>query len=78
MSEPDDLAAALAPWVSERFGAGTAIQRLKLLAGGASQQAWRVEVSTPDATLALIVRRDLGGRMFATALGRADGSRAAH
>jgi aminoglycoside phosphotransferase (APT) family kinase protein len=72
VSEAEELAAALAPWVSERFGAGTAIQRLKLLAGGASQQAWRVEVSTPDATLALIVRRDLGGRMFATALGRAD------
>lgn len=71
MSEADSLAAALAPWLAERFGAA-AITDLKLLAGGASQQAWRVEVSTPGGPLALIVRRDLGGRMFANALGRAD------
>ena len=72
MSEAEELAAALAPWVSERFGAAASIGELKLLAGGASQQAWRVDVSTPDAALALIVRRDLGGCMFATALSRAD------
>jgi aminoglycoside phosphotransferase (APT) family kinase protein len=72
VTEADELDAALAPWLSERFGAGTAIQALKLLAGGASQQAWRIDVSAPGGSLALIVRRDLGGRMFATALGRAD------
>ena len=74
MSDAENLAAALAPWVSEHFGAAATIGDLKLLAGGASQQAWRVALSTPERTLALIVRRDLGGRMFATALGRADES----
>ena len=38
MSEAQDLAAALAPWVAERFGAAAGITVLKLLAGGASQQ----------------------------------------
>lgn len=70
MSDPQALATALAPWVAGRFGAGAAITGLRLLAGGASQQAWRLELATPAGPLALIVRRDLGGRMFATALGR--------
>lgn len=72
MSEASTLAAALAPWVRGRFGAGATVDGLHLMAGGASQQAWRVDVATPGGPLALIVRRDLGGRMFATALGRAD------
>jgi aminoglycoside phosphotransferase (APT) family kinase protein len=72
VSESATLAAALAPWVRNRFGADAAIAGLTLLAGGASQQAWRLEIAAPAGPLALIVRRDLGGRMFATALGRAD------
>jgi aminoglycoside phosphotransferase (APT) family kinase protein len=71
VSEADTLAAALAPWLAEQFGAAR-IASLKLLAGGASQQAWRIELTTPAGPLALIVRRDLGGRMFQNALGRAD------
>ena len=71
MSEADTLAAALAPWLAEQFGAAQ-IASLKLLAGGASQQAWRIELTTPAGPLTLIVRRDLGGRMFQNALGRAD------
>ncbi len=72
MNESATLAAALAPWVDSRFGADAAIAGLRLLAGGASQQTWRLDITTPAGPLALIVRRDLGGRMFATALGRAD------
>lgn len=71
MSEAEALAAALAPWLAERFGPAARIAEFKLLAGGASQQAWRLALAGDDAP-ALIVRRDLGGRMFATALGRAD------
>jgi aminoglycoside phosphotransferase (APT) family kinase protein len=71
VNEADALAQALAPWVSAHFAAAT-ISAVTLLAGGASQQAWRVDVSAPDGPRALIVRRDLGGRMFETALGRAD------
>lgn len=71
MSETQALAAALAPWLAERFGPTARIADLKLLAGGASQQAWRLALDGDDAP-ALIVRRDLGGRMFATALGRDD------
>ncbi|GAB4357606.1 MAG: phosphotransferase family protein [Immundisolibacter sp.] len=71
MNEAQALAAALSPWLAERFGPATRIADLRRLAGGASQQAWRVTVDAVGAP-ALIVRRDLGGRMFATALGRAD------
>jgi hypothetical protein len=70
VSEAAALAEALAPWVGARFGPDATIAGLRLLAGGASQQAWRLELATPTGPLALIVRRDLGGRMFATALGR--------
>lgn len=72
MSEPATLAAALAPWVGSRFGSHAGITGITLLAGGASQQAWRLDIATQAGPLALIMRRDLGGRMFATALGRAD------
>lgn len=72
MSEVTALTQALASWVTGQFGAAATIDSLALLAGGASQQAWRLDVSTPGGPLALIVRRDLGGRMFATALSRAD------
>lgn len=70
MSDPQALVAALAPWVAGRFGVEAAVTGLRLLAGGASQQVWRLEIAASTGPLALIVRRDLGGRMFATALGR--------
>lgn len=72
MSEAAALQEALAPWITGQFGATATIDNLAMLAGGASQQAWRLDVSMPGGPLPLIVRRDLGGRMFATALSRAD------
>ena len=72
MNETATLTAALAPRVGSRFGSDAAIAGLRLLAGGASQQSWRLDIATPTGPLALVMRRDTGGRMFAAALGRAD------
>ncbi len=43
------------------FGTGIAIEHLALLAGGASKEAWALDVRTPQGTLALLVRRAGGG-----------------
>ena len=72
MSEAAALTETLAPWVGARFGRDATIAGLRLLAGGASQQSWRLDITTPTGPLALVMRRDMGGRMFAAALGRAD------
>lgn len=72
MNEAATLGEALAPWAREQFGTEARITGLALLAGGASQQSWRLDIVTPTGALALVMRRDTGGRMFAAALGRAD------
>ncbi len=72
MNEAAALGEALAPWAREQSGSGASIAGLTLLAGGASQQSWRLDITTPTGALALVMRRDMGGRMFAAALGRAD------
>ena len=43
------------------FGADIVIERLALLAGGASKEAWALDLRTPRGTLALLVRRAGGG-----------------
>src|SRR5438876_1619612 len=43
------------------FGADTMIERLVLLAGGASKEAWALDLRSPHGTEALLVRRAGGG-----------------
>src|SRR2546423_5719939 len=43
------------------FGADIAIERLVLLAGGASKEAWALDLRTPQGTRQLLVRRAGGG-----------------
>lgn len=60
--EPD---AAFAAELRERlvplFGADIAIERLVLIAGGASKEAWSLDLRTPGGAHALLVRRAGGG-----------------
>lgn len=65
-----ELRAALEAEVGRRHGPGASVAALELIPGGASQEAWQLDVDTGGERLELIVRRDLGGRMFATALSR--------
>jgi aminoglycoside phosphotransferase (APT) family kinase protein len=43
------------------FGTDIAVERLALLPGGASKEAWALDLRTPQGTLALLVRRAGGG-----------------
>jgi aminoglycoside phosphotransferase (APT) family kinase protein len=43
------------------FGADIAIERLALIGGGASKEAWALDLRTPGGTQALLVRRAGGG-----------------
>src|SRR5216117_4378731 len=43
------------------FGADIAIERLALLAGGASKEAWALDLRTPQGKRELLVRRAGGG-----------------
>ena len=58
---PADLAAQLRERLVPLFGADIAIERLALLAGGASKEAWALDLRTPHGTQALLVRRAGGG-----------------
>jgi len=58
---PADLAAELRERLVPLFGADIAIERLALLAGGASKEAWALDLRTPHGTEALLVRRAGGG-----------------
>lgn len=64
------MQAALEAEVRRRHGADASVAALELIPGGASQEAWQLDVDAAGERLELIVRRDLGGRMFATALSR--------
>src|SRR5207245_10884983 len=68
------------------FGGDIAIERLALLAGGASKEAWALDLRTPQGTRLLLVRRAGGGVIHQQTLslehegrlhgdGYADGSR---
>ncbi len=56
------------PWAGELrdrltrvLGTEVAIERMQLLAGGASKEAWALDARTPAGTVELLVRRALGG-----------------
>ena len=55
------FAAALLERLVPLFGTAIAIERLALLAGGASKEAWALDLHTPNGTLELLVRRAGGG-----------------
>jgi aminoglycoside phosphotransferase (APT) family kinase protein len=50
------------------FGGEVHVGQLALLAGGASMEAWAVDVETPQGALPLLLRRAAGGRIFRNAL----------
>ena len=56
-----DFAAQLRDRLVPLFGPDVAIERLALLAGGASKEAWALDLRTPQGMLALLVRRAGGG-----------------
>ena len=61
MSVDAAFASALRESLVPIFGSGIAVERLALVAGGASKEAWALDLRTPDGTLALLVRRAGGG-----------------
>lgn len=70
MSAPPALQDALASALGVAAGTSVEVLDLRRLAGGASQESWRVSARWQDTLHALVVRRALGGRMFQDALGR--------
>jgi aminoglycoside phosphotransferase (APT) family kinase protein len=58
--------------LSELLNARAHIQSAVLLAGGASKEAWGVDVATADGTLKLLVRRATGGATYAQMLSLED------
>jgi aminoglycoside phosphotransferase (APT) family kinase protein len=63
-----ELRAALEERLTSLFGGPVKVERLALLAGGASMEAWSVDAVTPDGPTPLLVRRGAGGRIFKDAL----------
>ena len=55
------FAAALLDQLGPIFGTAIGIERLVLLAGGASKEAWALDLRTPGGTRELLVRRAGGG-----------------
>jgi len=66
------FAAALRERLASLFGTAIAIERLALLAGGASKEAWALDLHTPRGTLELLVRRAGGGVIHSQTLGLED------
>lgn len=64
------LSTAVADLVRAEVGTGARVGPMRLLPGGASHEAWSVDVRHGDELLELIVRRSLGGKMFEDALDR--------
>ena len=56
-----DLSVELRSRLVPLFGADIAIERLALLAGGASKEAWALDLRTAQGTRDLLVRRAGGG-----------------
>lgn len=63
-----ELRAALEERLSSIFGGETRVERLFLLAGGASMEAWAVDAQSPAGPMALLLRRGAGGRIYRDAL----------
>ena len=66
------MESALRERLGELFGSGTRLVRAALLGGGASMEAWSVDVETPRGPLPLLVRRAAGGRIYREALSLAN------
>src|SRR5262249_2711801 len=64
----ESVRAALQERLQARFGTPARIERLALVAGGASMEAWALDVQTPDGPVALLLRRSAGGRIYREAL----------
>ena len=64
----DELRIALQQKLSALFGGEVQVERLALLAGGASMEAWAVDTQTPRGPLPLLLRRGAGGRIYRDAL----------
>lgn len=58
------LAEDLGDRLSGLLGSRVEVTSTKLLPGGASKEAWAVDVTTEDGALALLVRRAMGGAVF--------------
>ena len=56
-----EISAELRERLTPLFGADIVIERLALLAGGASKEAWALDLRTPHGTQLLLVRRAGGG-----------------
>jgi aminoglycoside phosphotransferase (APT) family kinase protein len=63
-----DLREALEERLPALFGGAVRVEKLVLLGGGASMEAWALEVDAPAGPLSLILRRAAGGRIYPDAL----------
>ena len=61
MGSTEQITTALKAWADAKFGAGTRVNGLKRLSGGASQETWAFEVSGNGQNRPLILRRAPGG-----------------
>lgn len=66
----NEIQKSLLAVVDQYYGSAAQVVGLHLVAGGASHQAWSFDVVTGGMTIELILRRALGGKMFAAALDR--------
>jgi aminoglycoside phosphotransferase (APT) family kinase protein len=66
-----DLPPRLEAFLREKLGQRVQVTAARQLAGGASRDAWAVDVQTASERWALVLRRDLGGEILPGALSRA-------
>lgn len=64
----EELRAALSEQLPAIFGSPLRIERLALVGGGASMEAWALDIQSPTGLLALLLRRGAGGRIYKEAL----------
>ena len=67
-----ELRTALEERLVSLFGGEVRVERLALLGGGASMEAWAVDAQTPSGPVPLLLRRGAGGRIFRDALSLSD------
>jgi aminoglycoside phosphotransferase (APT) family kinase protein len=70
----DAFRAAIERFIATRAGVRCEVRGLKLLAGGASQEAWSLDASIAEGPIAgthhLVLRRDMGGALSSAVLSR--------
>jgi aminoglycoside phosphotransferase (APT) family kinase protein len=71
----DELRVALEEHLAPLFDGPVRVERLALLAGGASMEAWAVDAQTKAGPRPLLLRRGAGGRIFRDALSLKDEDR---